>query len=208
MPWIAEESKKLLELYPNQKLFCTLLWSLPGVMREFYIAGNNGSSSSTLKPFLISASHPEVQITQSVFLETSTLDQLMDSEVDLIGCGNILILDTQGAELNVIQGGINSLNQFDYVVAEVSLRELYSGATNFMKFSEEMKKFGYTLVAAEINRATGWGDALYIEDSIFLTQELCTEVNYSGRKLGIRTVIRSILMRLKRKTSELIPARK
>jgi hypothetical protein len=25
MPWIAEESKKLLELYPNQKLFCTFL---------------------------------------------------------------------------------------------------------------------------------------------------------------------------------------
>lgn len=197
MPWVAEQAISLLKNYPNQSLVCGLLWSSPGEKREFFIAGNEGSSSSTLKPFLISASHPEVRISRSVFLETTTLDLVIKSAKPDLGSGNFLVVDTQGAELHIIQGALDSLSRFDYIVAEVSLKELYLGATSFQKFSKEMKKFGYSLVDADINRATGWGDALYFKDEIFFESGHLPTISYSGRHFGVRTLFRAILLRLK-----------
>lgn len=197
MPWIAKEALVLLADYPNQSLVCGLLWSSPGEKREFYVAGDEGSSSSTLKPFLISASHPEVKVSRSVFLETTTLDLVMKSFKPDLGSGNFLVIDTQGAELNIIQGAIDSRSQFDFIVAEVTLKELYLGAPNFQEFNRKMKSFGYSLLTADINRATGWGDALYLRDEIFYKSEYSTDIIYSGRYFGIRTLFRTILLRFK-----------
>jgi len=201
IPWVAEQAELLLKNYPNQSLVCGLLWSSPGEKREFFVAGNAGSSSSTLKPFLISASHPEVRISRSVFLETTTLDLVIKSAEPDLGSGNFLVVDTQGAELHIIQGANDSLSRFDYIVAEVSLKELYLGATNFKEFNKEMKKFGYSLVDANVNRATGWGDALYFKDEIFYESGHAPTVSYSGRRFGVRTLLRTIVLRFKHRIS-------
>lgn len=196
MPWISEKASRILRDYPNQELLSALLWSETGIEKEFYVAGDNGSSSSVYKPYLISASHPEVQVSQKIRLKTTTLDELLEPYLHRLSTSNILVLDTQGAELKVLHGGRNNLHVFDYLVTEVSIRELYKNAPTLREYVTQIEKFGFTLLEAKINRATGWGDAIFIRSTMFQNKGFKSKIIRTGRYFPVRTLLRSVLVRL------------
>ena len=196
-PQIAEKARHILKNYPDQELLNKALWSTAGVAKPFYFAGHQGSSSSLLEPYLISASHPEVVKTGETSLVTSTLDAELNklrSEVHY----RVLVLDVQGAEIEVILGGGNTLKNVDYIISEISQIELYRNTSTVKELSKVLNEYGFTFVASEINRATGWGEGLFIKTSLLNDiSDLDFDHQVIGKYLAKGRILRTILLELK-----------
>ena len=165
-PDIATEAKKLLEIYPKQRLVNAALWSEPGLEITLSEAGNEGSSSSLLELGLITGSHPQVVCTKQISVQTRTLEEILSEEEDFAQGINFLSVDTQGAEAEVIRGLGKRISDFDFVLAEVSIRRLYKGAVLFHELTELLSENEFALIASNVNQNTGWGEALYVRLSV------------------------------------------
>jgi hypothetical protein len=146
---------------------------------------------------LISASHPEVVKTGEISLVTSTLDAELNklrSEVQY----RVLVLDVQGAEIEVILGGGNTLKIVDYIISEISQIELYRNTSTVKELSKVLNEYGFTFVASEINRATGWGEGLFIRTSLLNDiSDLDFDHQVIGKYLAKGRILRTILLELK-----------
>jgi FkbM family methyltransferase len=194
-PIISAAAEKILKNYPNQRIINKAMWSKPGVEKIFYIAGRENSSSSLLEPYLIEASHPDVYTKDKVKVMTSTLDiELSDLEINL----NFLVLDVQGAELEVLKGSIRTLEKIDYVIAELSAIELYRNNARMSSVILFLKNHNFIYVSSEINRATGWGEGLFIKKTKFnLDKEIKVSHKVVGKRFAKGRVFRTALLRLK-----------
>ncbi len=163
-PEIATRAQEILQTYEHQELRNVGLWSKAGVELELFVAGHEGSSSSLLEPYLITASHPEVSCQSSYKIKTSTLDLETVKSQDAF---KVLVLDVQGAELEVLKGAERSLQNVDYIFSEISTLELYRNSPNAHALREFLENKGFLFVASHLNRNTGWGEGLFIR------KELC-----------------------------------
>ncbi len=75
-------------------------------------------------------------------IEMATLDSLLDVYGDLEG-PILLKIDTEGHELEVINGGGDFLRRVDVVVAEVSVAPRFEGAYSFSEFIAAMDRRGF-----------------------------------------------------------------
>jgi FkbM family methyltransferase len=189
---IVEEARVLLEQYPNQRIFQAALWSSSNYEMTFHIAGHEGSSSSLLEPHLITASHPEVWTKQKYQTLSITLDDLIQRE-SLAEDFRIIVLDVQGAEIEVIKGGTNALQNIDYIITEISSIELYKGTAKIRELSEVLDQLDFSMVASELNRSTGWGEALYMRKSL-LTDDFSHSHIVVGKKYPKGRIVRTILL--------------
>ena len=163
-PSIFNQAQKMLQDYKNQSIVNVALWSISNLELTFYIAGIEGSSSSLLEPHLISASHPQVFTRDKYKIKTKTLDDLL--LVQNSGQNyKILVLDVQGAEIEVLRGAEEALKNIDTIVSEISTLELYKGTARVKDLIKFLDSKGFLFVASEMNRATGWGEGLFIRKS-------------------------------------------
>jgi FkbM family methyltransferase len=162
LPSVAEICRQNLVDYPNQQLLIYALGEKCDERVVFYVAGQESSASSILEPHLISASHPEVSVTEKIVLRTTTLDSLYQSNAFGFEKSYGLVLDLQGAEGKVLSGGHDFLSKVDFIISEVSTRALYKEGMRFKDLTTYLDHKGFSLLSSEVNRATGWGDALYI----------------------------------------------
>lgn len=177
IPELVLRARLNISSYPNQKVISSLLWSEPNVDKEFNLASNDLGSSSIFPFHLHSAAYPSIKMNRSLKLTTTTLDLAIQDAAIVMDDFTYLVLDVQGAELEVLQGAKKNIGEFDYVMAEVSVRELYKSAPLFDDIHLWLTKNGFQLVESCINTQVGWGDALYIRASVL-----------SGRHPWIETV--------------------
>lgn len=162
-PEIATRAQKILQTFQRQELRNVGLWSKAGTELELFVAGHEGSSSSLLEPYLISASHPDVSFQSSYKIKTSTLDlEVINSPGDF----KILVLDVQGAELEVLKGAEQTLKNVDYIFSEISTLELYKNSPPAHELSKYLEKSGFLFAASHLNRNTGWGEGLFIREEL------------------------------------------
>ena len=194
-PEIAERAQKTLESYTRQEIRNTGLWSYVGKELELYVAGNEGSSSSFLEPYLISASHPEVSSKTSYKIETSTLDfEIGGSAIEF----KVLVLDVQGAELEVLKGGVSAIEGIDYIFSEISTLELYKNGALAKDLSHYLQEQGFVFAASHLNRDTGWGEGLFIREAVTKTIPSFQVSHDSVGKLFPKgRIFRTLLIRLK-----------
>ena len=195
LPDIAEKASRRIVNFPKQKVICSTLSSESGKVLTFYRAGNEGSSSSLLAPHLIMAAHPEVRVSNETRVITQTMDEILSDFHQY----KFLCMDVQGAELEVLKGGPEALKRFDFVMSEVSIRQLYKGAPKFNEITNFLLRNGYLLIASNINQTTGWGDALYISQTRFvdLSSEQRIGLHTRGTQgLGLFTKIRGVAVTL------------
>jgi FkbM family methyltransferase len=198
-PSVAKICFENISSFPNHYLIVAAVSEDINQEVTFYVAGEEDSSSSILEPNLISASHPKVTVTEKLTLTTTTLDGLHASGVlgrhDSYG----LILDLQGAEVKAIKGGLKLLQDVSFIIAEVSTRELYKGGAKFIELSELLNEYGFSLFASEINRGTGWGEAIFVNraGSCSKMLELGFQGNVIKGKFSFGTFFRSFLLILK-----------
>lgn len=139
---------------------------------DFYVSKSGGASSSLLKPLGHLTSHPEVTFDSApITLVSTTVDQIVadfkaNGRANIIAPIDLLYIDTQGAELSVLKGANQFLNQVRYVFAEVSHGGLYENDVNHKELTEYLESRGFSLVFLYMNK-TRWGDALYVRNSVF-----------------------------------------
>jgi FkbM family methyltransferase len=156
--------------FPNQKMVSKALWSQRGEIRTLFLAGSETSSSSLLEPYLISASHPEVRRISELTIETSTLDwELQNLRSTTIY--RTLVLDVQGAELEVLKGAVKTLESIKYIVSEVSNLELYRDSARMTELVHFLESKGFSFIASNLDRSTGWGDGLFARTNALNNQK-------------------------------------
>ena len=126
---------------------------------DFYIASNNGASSSILKPKLHRSIHPEITfLKEKTNLKSTKLDQIFSSS-ELY---DLMVLDIQGAELLALQGGINTIANTRYIYSEYSLVELYENCTVLRELVTFLGRNNFSLIELSFEAKTGAGDALFV----------------------------------------------
>jgi FkbM family methyltransferase len=198
LPEVAQICASNLVGYYDQHVLTATLSESYGERVRFYIAGIEDSSSSLLVPHLIEASHPDVTLSKEIELTTTTLDELFKASEfgDFESYG--LVMDLQGAELKAIQGAKSMLPRVSFIISEVSTRQLYRKSVAFKSLTRALDELNFTLHASEMNLATGWGEALYINEqgshsNILSTTSKLEVVNGS---FSIGTFLRSVLVKL------------
>lgn len=153
--------ERLNEVLKNEDSFNAieaLLSDEDGAIVDFFKASNDGMSSSFLKPApQLAIEHPEVLFDSvPLKLKTKKLDSLN------LGFFDLLVLDVQGAELQVLRGGMNTLLNAKAVVLEVSIKKLYEGDSTINELIAFVTPFGFSPVSLHIN-SHGWGDCMMIK---------------------------------------------
>jgi len=144
---------------PNLKLVNAVVSDKDGQDVEFKIT-NLTNCSSILDLGYHKEIHPHIEVIETINLKTKTLKTILNQN-NLENEYNILILDTQGAELLVLQGLSSLLNNFNTIYTEVNEEELYSGCCKLEDLDLYLNDFGFK--RKYISTLNGYGNALYIK---------------------------------------------
>jgi len=127
---------------------------------SFNIASNNGESSSMLALGSHKSLHPEINYTESIETTTTTLDDLLNENIPGLQA-NILIIDTQGADLKVLIGAEETLKHIDAIYIEVSDFPIYENGATFDQIYQFLKERDFFCHAVSIKHI-GYGDAFFV----------------------------------------------
>ncbi len=114
--------------------------------RSIHVSGNSGLSSSLLtmdSVHLENFPKSSYVSSESVFLST------VDRQVDLLKLdpqSSMIKIDVQGYEFNVLQGSIQTLQDFRYCYLEVSLVKLYQGESTFFDILKRLEESGHEVI--------------------------------------------------------------
>ena len=142
-------------------IFNELISDIDNVECEFYIS-NHLQSSSMMKFDKHSHYYPTLStVIDTIKLNSITLDTLIDRENIDIKKYNTLMIDVQGAELLVINGFMQNINNIDYIYTELNFDKMYDGCVLEPEFTNHMQSIGFDLVKY-FDTGNGWGDGLYV----------------------------------------------
>ena len=125
------KQKKFLEII---KIYHSLIMELAQKLKKNLFITNRVDSSSFLQTKL-SKKNSDYKIMQKREISIKTLDSLF-STIDL-SKPSLIKIDVQGYELEVLKGGIKLLKKIDYILIEVSDKQLYLGQA----LETEIEKF-------------------------------------------------------------------
>ncbi len=144
---------------PIPEVFETLQSNLAGVQKQiaikglvtdidnkeydFKLASNNGASSSILEFNLHQDIWPEVIFEKTIKLLSVTLPSLLKANNINISDYDMLVMDTQGSELLVLNGAIPILKNFTYIKTEVPDFESYKGCCQLEDLQAFLSQHGY-----------------------------------------------------------------
>ena len=123
---------------------------------EMYVSSNDALSSSILKPKIHLTQYTDILFDEKETVEVNLLDNY---ETD--NC-NFLNMDVQGYELEVLKGGIKTLENIDYVYCEVNRDEVYENNAYIEDIDKFLSDLNFERVVVEWTGET-WGDAIYIK---------------------------------------------
>ena len=136
-----------------------------GVECDFYVASNDGASSSLMRPTRHLQEYPKITFPDRVKMTSTTLDSLVMREADRRpeldpACFDTLLIDVQGAELKVLMGATRLLAGIRQVFTEVSY-DLYENGATLDQLQGFLGAFGFQLYYLRMN-PQGWGDGLFV----------------------------------------------
>ncbi|MEJ1339598.1 MAG: FkbM family methyltransferase [Candidatus Sedimenticola sp. (ex Thyasira tokunagai)] len=133
--------------YPSINIFEYALCDVDDDEVVFNVTSdNNIGSSSLLELDEHSRHHPDVLHEKNITVRTMTLDSL----VKKIGwVPELLVLDTQGSEGAIIDGGCETLSNSDlqYIFTEVNFSSMYKGCILWPDLKTKIESFGFEKVA-------------------------------------------------------------
>lgn len=123
----------------------------------FNVASNNGESSSMLELGAHQNLHPEISYVYNFETTTVRLDSLNINFSDY----NVLVIDTQGADLLVLNGASNVIHKFDAVYIEVSDFPVYTGGATLNDIYNYLYTNNFFLHYLSIKNL-GYGNAFFV----------------------------------------------
>ena len=157
IPEVASTMLDNIKDYPKQIGYQALLTDKVGEQYDFKIT-NNSCSSSIFDLALHLEAHPHVYQSDTINLTSTTLPQLINEQHIDISKYKVLLLDTQGSELLILQGAESILSNFDIIITEVSDFESYRGCPNVKEMSFYLHKMGFLEEKRELLVGTPVGD--------------------------------------------------
>lgn len=127
--------------------------------KMFVDSGNDAQSSSILKPKLHTEEFPHIEFPESsqIEIKVEKLDNFF------IESCNMLVLDTQGYELNVLKGSVLTLKNIDYIFTEFNTIEMYENCPKLEDIDNFLREFGFERLETWYT-TQNWGDAMYIKN--------------------------------------------
>ena len=154
---ILDDHLKELPGHIAVKALCS---DVDGEAVTFNIASNGGQSSSMLPLGSHAVHYPFVSYVGSETMVSTTLDSLVD-RLQLRQIPNLLIIDTQGADLKVLKGAARTLQAIDGIFVEVSETPLYETGCTHEEITSFLKDFSFSMRWMSL-QADGVGDAFYV----------------------------------------------
>lgn len=146
-PQIRKKMMKNIRFYSSQKGILSTLSQYPGEKVEFNIA--NDTSCSSILDFndhMVTPTHHHVEKIMTV---TTSLSELIGKNRIILGNRNLLLVDTQGTELQVIKGLEEYLGKFEYIIAESQDYELYRNQSLTKEIETFLLSSGFSLIKKE-----------------------------------------------------------
>jgi hypothetical protein len=127
-------------------------------------------SSSILQPANHLTQFDYVKFDKSIEVISNRLDDVlkylhMNGYAYIVENLDTLYMDTQGAELKVLQGAINTLNNIKYIYTEVTRNNLYEGAPTMQELVDYLEVSGFTLNNVNFN-IHHHADAVFIKKDV------------------------------------------
>jgi len=129
---------------------------------------NFGASSSILPLKIHKKYYPSIDYYSHIEVKTKRLDTLLnENNIDLKNY-NGLSLDIQGVELKALKSLSNLILNFDFIVTEINIEELYEGCCLIDDLDSYLNEKNFNRVSTIMwdNGTVGWGDALYIKNNL------------------------------------------
>lgn len=120
---------------------------------------NNWQSSSVLALGTHLKTSPDVHYVSDVTLPTRTLDSLA-AEHGL--SGNLLNIDTQGAEGMILAGATEFLRGVDCCYLEFSTEFVYRGCARLWELDDFLRQYEFVRTDSKLAGPVGWGDGAWI----------------------------------------------
>lgn len=143
IPEVFEALKANLEGFHRQRALEYLVTDQDDADYPFYIANNDGASSSILELKQHQDIWPTVVYTNTIALKSMTLTSLLQKEQIDPTEYDALIMDTQGSELLVLKGADSILHHFKYIKTEVPDFESYAGCCQLTDIASFLAQRGY-----------------------------------------------------------------
>jgi FkbM family methyltransferase len=132
-----------LRAFPRQRAYRYLITDKTGQEYTFHISNNDAQSSSIFQLEKHKEMWPEIVYKDSINLTSTTLSSFAAKENLDLKIYDVLVLDTQGSELLVLNGALDILFYFRFVVVEVADFESYAGCCLLKDMEEFMDKHGF-----------------------------------------------------------------
>lgn len=126
-------------------------------MIMFVENANQGQSNSLLKPKQHIVQYPHIMFNNTIEVDVKTLDSFNLDETY-----NFMSIDVQGYELEVLKGSQNTLNNINYLIAEINNAELYENCCMVNELDDFLSRFNLYRVETDWEGGT-WGDGFYIK---------------------------------------------
>lgn len=167
---------------------------------SMYISGNEGLSSSFLKPKEHLIEHPEIKFQKDDSrVKIKVLDELDILDIDFLN------IDTQGFELEILKGSQQILtSDIKYLILEINKKEIYEGCPHIKEVDLFLKKYNFVRTDTHYwMDSYSWGDAFYIKKNLITRRKFYTSIlKNSLYNINILydslIVIRNFLWKLKR----------
>jgi len=145
--------KKLLlniHKYSKQKAIKALVTDKNNEYYSFNIANNNGGSSSIFDlSDRTDPLFPNIKMINKIVLKSQTLDSIIQTNND--SYYDFLVLDVQGAELLVLKGAENFINnRCKYIYTEISTTEIYKNGVLYSDLKEYLGKKNFFPISEPI----------------------------------------------------------
>lgn len=160
IPEVYEQLRAACSRQHGQHAVQACLSSRPGQTISFNIASNS-YSSSMLGLGRHQEAHPTIHYVRSIELLTTTIDDLAASGL-IPASVDVLVLDVQGAENLVLEGGERWLRSANLRGAQIetSVDPLYDGGSTYLEIGALLRRHDLHLGECSFNRQ-GWCDAIY-----------------------------------------------
>jgi FkbM family methyltransferase len=160
-PNCIDKLRQEVSIYKDALVLNECVSDVDGKEVVFNISSNDGQSSSYLEFGYHKIAHPEVNYVSSINLKTKTLNTIFIENKINIKDYNFLTADIQGAELLLLKGSTDILDDIDCVYAEINDKEVYKNCGLVGEIDEFLKIYGFDRVETQMCGYTGWGDAVY-----------------------------------------------
>jgi FkbM family methyltransferase len=203
--WVEAQPDLALELLsrlPSQEniIIEAAVWDVSGIQLEFNIA-SNGESSSLLDFGSHAESYPQIKYESSITVSTKRLDEIIPTK----RFADFLNVDVQGVELKALKGLGSRIREFNWVYTEVNKSEVYKDCTLIWELDDYLIGEGFKRVSTRWVFGKGWGDALYANQMIQITNLQKAKVTLGNVKWiskqilwRVKSIIRTLFVRFSR----------